>query len=214
MAKEVEDAEELKEAAEVKEAEGVTVRPARPEDAEGITSVHIRAWQWGYAGLIPAAYLASLDQTGERRVRERRTHLAAIGEEAAVFVATTTAGEVVGFANVGDYRNPDNRNPGNRNPDNPNPEAADREGEVYAIYVSQDVAGTGVGRALMDEAVAWLRGRGRYPIRLWVLDGNARARAFYERYGFRLDGGRGTYTVEQAGELPVDLAELRYCLGG
>jgi GNAT superfamily N-acetyltransferase len=51
-----------------------------------------------------------------------------------------------------------------------------------ALYVRADVYGKGVGyrlmRAAIDEAAAYL----------WVLDGNGRAIAFYERQGFRFDG--------------------------
>jgi GNAT superfamily N-acetyltransferase len=180
----------------------VTVRPAGVDDAEGITRVHIRGWQWGYAGLMPAPYLAALDQTEARRAEQRREHLANLTERSAVFVAVRAA-EVIGFANVGRYRDKQDGD-----------DLADGAGEVYAIYVTAEVAGSGVGRAMMDAAVAWAHGGGLDPVRLWVLEGNARARAFYERYGFRLDGGRSTYTIEQPGELPVDLAEVRYTLRG
>jgi GNAT superfamily N-acetyltransferase len=178
----------------------VTVRLAGVDDAEAITRVHIRGWQWGYAGLMPAPYLAALDQTEARRVEQRREHLANLPERSSVLVAVR-ATEVVGFANVGRYR--DKQDGG---------DLADTVGEVYAIYVTPEVAGGGVGRAIMDAAVAWAHGQGLDPVRLWVLEENARARAFYERYGFRLDGGRSTYTLEQPGELPVDLAEVRYTL--
>ena len=85
-------------------------------------------------------------------------------------------------------------------------------GEVYAIYVDPDRLSTGIGRALMDEAVRRLRGRNLMPVRLWVLAGNARGLTFYERYGFRPDGGRSAFVVEQPGELPIELPELRLSL--
>jgi len=85
-------------------------------------------------------------------------------------------------------------------------------GQVYAIYVAPERLGTGAGRALMDAAVHWLGEQGLLPVRLWMLAGNARALAFYQRYGFRLDGGRSKIVLEQAGELPVELPEVRLTL--
>ena len=36
------------------------LRPAQPADALAIARVHVRAWQHGYAGLLPASYLNQL----------------------------------------------------------------------------------------------------------------------------------------------------------
>ena len=38
----------------------IEVRPAAPDDAIAVARVHVRAWQVGYHGLMPADYLASL----------------------------------------------------------------------------------------------------------------------------------------------------------
>ncbi len=38
-----------------------TIRPETPDDAEAIARVHVRAWQGGYAGLIPAEVLSRLN---------------------------------------------------------------------------------------------------------------------------------------------------------
>ncbi|MEA2478037.1 MAG: hypothetical protein QOC87_2236, partial [Actinomycetota bacterium] len=47
-----------------------------------------------------------------------------------------------------------------------------------------------IGVALMDVAMGELRKRGFTSGVLWVLEGNARARRFYEAGGWRPDGGR------------------------
>lgn len=39
------------------------LRPALPADALAVARVHVRAWQVGYRGLLPAAYLDSLRAT-------------------------------------------------------------------------------------------------------------------------------------------------------
>jgi GNAT superfamily N-acetyltransferase len=60
-------------------------------------------------------------------------------------------------------------------------------GQLNALYVLPDEWGSGVGSRLHDAAVAKLGELGP-EARLWVLEANTRARAFYERRGWRLDG--------------------------
>jgi len=56
--------------------------------------------------------------------------------------------------------------------------------ELSAIHVDPDAIGTGLGLLLMVDALAHL---GDHAV-LWVLEGNERARRFYERGGWRPDG--------------------------
>jgi putative acetyltransferase len=59
---------------------------------------------------------------------------------------------------------------------------------LEAIYVRPSAWGTGVAGALHDWAVEQLRAAGVERARLWVLEENHRARRFYERRGWLLDG--------------------------
>lgn len=59
-------------------------------------------------------------------------------------------------------------------------------GEIYALYVLADFYDRGIGYQLMQAALEKLQSY--ETISLWVLEGNARAIAFYERVGFRFDG--------------------------
>jgi ribosomal protein S18 acetylase RimI-like enzyme len=81
----------------------------------------------------------------------------------------------VGYANAGPCRLP-------------HPDAQPRHGELYRLYVSQGQQGQGVGRRLMDAAVAWLDRDGPGPLWLGVWSGNLKAQAFYARYGFEKVG--------------------------
>lgn len=56
--------------------------------------------------------------------------------------------------------------------------------ELHRLYVAPAVKGQGVAQALMDEALAWARGKGAKAMLLSVWENNARAQAFYRRYGF------------------------------
>ena len=62
--------------------------------------------------------------------------------------------------------------------------------ELRRIYVLAPAHGSGLGPALIDRAIKDARALGRTQIALGVHPGNARARAFYERHGFRIVGER------------------------
>jgi ribosomal protein S18 acetylase RimI-like enzyme len=66
--------------------------------------------------------------------------------------------------------------------------------EVEQVYVDAAHRGTGVAAALMREAERQVRASGRREAWLAVVAGNARARAFYERAGWR-DEGPFTYAA-------------------
>ena len=81
----------------------------------------------------------------------------------------------------------------------------DADGELGEIYALPEAWGKGVGHALMAACLAALRERGYADAILWVLADNPRARAFYEREGWALDGGEKTDEF-----LGVEVRELRY----
>lgn len=56
--------------------------------------------------------------------------------------------------------------------------------ELHRLYVDTSVKGAGVAKALMDDGLAWARGKGARVMYLSVWENNARAQAFYRRYGF------------------------------
>jgi ribosomal protein S18 acetylase RimI-like enzyme len=77
--------------------------------------------------------------------------------------------------------------------------------ELYAIYVDPDHQGTGAGRALLEESVRRCVAVDLTHMYLWVLEGNAPARSFYERAGFRADGTEEPFEVDG-----VEVPEVRY----
>jgi GNAT superfamily N-acetyltransferase len=60
-------------------------------------------------------------------------------------------------------------------------------GHIGILVVAEGREGRGVGAALMAAAEEWARSRGHTSLTLNVFEGNARARALYERSGFRPD---------------------------
>jgi GNAT superfamily N-acetyltransferase len=169
----------------------IVVRPARPEDAEAVASVHVLTWQKVYRGHMPDDLLDNLS-VAEWAEKRREWIVRPMRPGQYVFVAELE-GEVVAFAAFGPTR------------DHEDDAGCPSAGEIYAIYAHPDRWGAGAGRALLEVALETLRKDGHGEVSLWVLDANERARRFYERAGFVLDGGEKT---ELFGGRP--LRELRY----
>ena len=75
--------------------------------------------------------------------------------------------------------------------------------EIVAIHSLPDSWGTGLGHAMLEEALNQI---GNQPVFLWVFKENKRARRFYEKHGFRWDGS------ERVSEFDGAL-EVRYVKG-
>lgn len=169
------------------------IRPALPADAEAIGALHVRAWQAAYRGILPDELLDGLSVAawGERR---RKALQSPWGPLVANHVLEGPSG-VLGWASSGPTRDPDLD--------------ASRVGEIYALYLEPVAVGRGHGRALFEHALATLADQGFLEAMLWVLEGNARARRFYERAGFDLDPSAPLKSVVVGGRT-LDAAEVRY----
>jgi ribosomal protein S18 acetylase RimI-like enzyme len=66
---------------------------------------------------------------------------------------------------------------------------ADLTGEIMSIYVVPDFWKQGIGWRLLRAARHYMAKAGFREAKLWVLDRNSQAIAFYERAGFVRDGG-------------------------
>lgn len=158
-----------------------TIRPATVEDAWPIAEVNVRSWQSAYQGLLPELYLRDLSVEG-RAARWQRT-LADPANQGDILVLVED-GTLLGFTAVDRIR-----------------------GELRAIYLDPDRWGTGLGKLLLDTAVAALRESGHREATLWVLDTNKRAQRFYAAGGWVPDVATKTDTMP--GE-DVTLSEVRY----
>lgn len=94
-----------------------------------------------------------------------------------VFVAENET-RIVGFVSVGSSREVD---------------AHQSVGEIYSLYVDPPYWGQGVGKTLWFEAESFAVSTGWTSLTLWVLEGNARARSFYESVGLSQVNQRKVY---------------------
>lgn len=168
----------------------VLIRPAAPADAHALAHLHVECWRGAYRGIMPDAVLEGLS------VASFASHWEAVlAPPAARSVRLAEHGDaLVGFTASGPSRDPDARDA---------PTA-----ELYALYVLPSFWGRRIGWRLWRAAHQELLAGGYREATLWVLEANARARAFYEQVGFCLEPGR-VKTLEREG---ARLAEMRYRL--
>lgn len=147
---------------------GYRVRLAEVGDAEQIARVHTQVWRETYRDLVAAEVLAPrldvADATARWGLRLSETPP---GTDP-VWVGIDPDGEVIALGCAGAPRDAE----------------APAARELWAINVSASAQGTGLADLLMDRMV------GQEPAYLWVMEGNDRAIAFYERHGFEQDGAR------------------------
>ena len=170
----------------------VRFRSGSAADAPAIAQVRYESWRAAYAGIIPADIIERL--TGRYDGEQEQTLFASRPWRRTLVAERTRAGEITGYASYGPERGLDGLPRTVRDgPGSPN----NRRAELYALYVGPAWWSTGTGRALMRQVLEETRREGYPEITLWVLAGNARARRFYERSGFRLQGR--THVLYQLG---------------
>jgi GNAT superfamily N-acetyltransferase len=195
----------------------VVIRAASTADAPQIAAVTRDSWFAAYEGIIAYQIIDRVTAPdGGVRVRQsfgtrpwqrmiaavaRHPRPAAAAAEAAEAAEAAGAPGIVGYASFG----PEQDVLGMSWPYPRTVAGAEgRVAELYALYVRPAWWSTGTGRALMDHVLARVSVAGYGCITLWVLEGNARARRFYERAGFAPDGA--SHGLPDLG----DVTEIRY----
>ncbi len=162
----------------------IQIRPARPEDAA--TLVELGA----SIGREPEAWLLNTD--GWRSVSEERRYLRALRKhpDAAVFVADDDGAVVARLSVARD------------------PHSASRHVADLGLMVAASHRRLGIGRALLEQAVAWANAAGVLKLELHVFPWNEPAIRLYEEFGFVREGLRKEH-YRRGGEL-VDAILMAY----
>ncbi len=160
------------------------IRAAIVEDATGIAEVHVASWQAAYRDLLPQSLLDGLSV--DRRAAQWQRDIQSDWD---IHVAAGSDGQIGGFVAIGRSRDHD---------------ADETVGELMTIYLRPQLWSLGIGGRLHAAGIADLTRRFEQAT-LWVLDSNARSRAFYERQGWQPDG---TVKPDTIGDTQV--AEVRY----
>lgn len=163
------------------------IRTATIEDANQIATVHVSSWRTTYAGQMPQSLLDGLSVP--RREAQWRT---VFHDSRHHILVAEDGGKIVGFSSFGPSRDND---------------SSSSVGELYAIYLIEDAKGRGIGTALWERTCDFIKQLGYSEVTLWVLDTNSRARNFYDKVGFTLDGAAKREDIGGA-----EISEVRYRL--
>lgn len=163
------------------------IRPAAAGDADRITALHATGWRAGYGELFPLAVV-------EDAIRARRSRWvdlldSGLPEGMHLLVAEEKT-NLAGFCHFGSHH-----------------EHAGA-GMVHSFYVHPSRWGSGVASSLMVTALDRARDAGYRSVFLTAYERSARARAFYEKMGFR-ETGR-TFETELPGYGPT--TDIEYVL--
>jgi RimJ/RimL family protein N-acetyltransferase len=82
------------------------------------------------------------------------------------------------------------------------------QGHVVSVYIAPAQRGTGLAARMLDAVVEWARGEaGLSRLHLYVHQDNARAHAFYRRYGFTETGATMPYDLDPT-QAEIEMALL------
>ncbi|KWW99725.1 GCN5-related N-acetyltransferase [Carbonactinospora thermoautotrophica] len=152
----------------------VSVRPARPEDAQAVGQVQLRAWRAAYADVLPAKLLAEL--TAEALAERWRQAVTERPSPRHHVLVAVEAGQIVGFAAFGPAEDPDRD--------------AAHDGELYTLLVDPAAGRRGHGSRLLAATADLLREDGCRTAVTWVLSTDDVLRRFLTEAGWAPDGSR------------------------
>ena len=140
------------------------IRAAVPEDAAKCADIHMRSWVFAYSDCVP------MDVIENRNVHRPAMWIRLLETSKNIHYVAVYDSIIVGFITI---------NPAGD---------SDLPGSVYelsGLYLDPDYVGKGFGRLAMDWVKGEIASRGYETVSVWVLDKNYRAKAFYEKCGFK-----------------------------
>lgn len=145
----------------------LSIQQANKNDAEIIAKLHVAGWQGAYGGLIDQSYIDS--QTAALRTEKWQEIFA---QDESTTLLATIEGKPAGFISYGPLRTA---------PPGTSKIRPLYTSEIYALYLAPDFFRQGIGTQLMGAAIDGLKAGKHQSTCLWVLEGNKRARGFYDK---------------------------------
>ena len=148
------------------------IRPFHETDLGAIVRLSLRAWDPVFASLeqvmLPEVYQAFYPGSDWRASQRKAVEAVCTDPDQSVWIAEQSS-TAVGFVAVRLH-------------------LEDRMGEIYMVAVDPDQQGEGIGTALTDFALRWMREKGMAiaMVETGGDEGHAPARRTYERAGFSL----------------------------
>lgn len=186
----------------------IEVRPAVVADADAIAAAHVWGWRVGYRGLFPDEYLDADEFETSRVERWRAWTWVDFGGPTGQLFVVQVDDRVVGFGHAGAERHEPVCDQSGLSLE---PALSEVRGEVYGFYLHPDAWGSGAAAPLMRTCESHLAGHGYTEAVLWVLRDNPRARAFYERAGWRWTGEQAEWPGPRSAPVPPPtVPEVQY----
>jgi GNAT superfamily N-acetyltransferase len=156
----------------------VRIRPARPGDRPSLLALASRL----VIGIAPWRDPSTMLGAMQRFIME---DLDRMGPQSTMLVAEAEAehGAPLGFVSIAHHVN----------------FTGETQAYIGELAVREDAEGQGVGRALVHAAESWAREQGYTLVVLDTGAANPRARAFYQRLGYREESVRLTKPLAPAG---------------
>ncbi|QFU15008.1 GNAT family N-acetyltransferase [Microvirga thermotolerans] len=155
----------------------VSIRHAKPSDAQALSDVFEAAWREAYRGIIPGVALERM--LARRSARWWRSTVT----RGRPLVVLDMGQGAVGYISYGRCRD----------------RSLPAEGEIDEFYLLPEYQGVGLGRRLFQAVRNDLRDRGMGRVAVWALADNERACRFYEGMG----GRRIARVEERIGGIPL-----------
>ncbi|HYE08767.1 MAG TPA: GNAT family N-acetyltransferase [Patescibacteria group bacterium] len=163
------------------------VRYANSEDADILAFINSNSALQGYKGIIPEDFLK--DRFSYERLKDRLYKELNEGTTTSCIIYKDDI--PVGMQTFArDY----------------DKERDDSEIDIWRIYLLPEYWGQNIGIEFMDWGIKELKRKGYIKAALWVVEENARARRFYEKFGFTHDGEIRVINVGR------ELKEYRYTI--
>ena len=142
----------------------ITIRQAKPADFAKVADMHYPVWRQSWSGIL-ADYL--LDMLGTPKRWATETYPQDLSRRGWSMWIAESGGKTLGMTMFG----PDAANP--------------NQLQIDALYTAEETYRLGIGGRLLDKAV---RSNPTGDVILWCAEKNHKAREFYQRKNFRLDG--------------------------
>ena len=146
------------------------IRTAERSDLRSVAEVQSKAIIAAFPTVLPPGVFDAEVVAPDKLEIEYQSLFIDLGSDGEILVASSDA-QIVGICTYGSGTEP--TMPG--------------VGYVQRVYVDPDWWNMGIASALVDRALESLRGRGFKQAALQVLENNLKARAFYEKRGWRYD---------------------------
>lgn len=151
--------------------------PADPAQATALRDLHLITWEATYRDRAREAWYG--ERLAAHAGRDWGEIVRAQDAQGGGVLTASREGQIVGLCQYGPTED-DDHDPGG-------------VGQIHRLYVHPARQRAGVGRSLLTASVDRLRQGGAHTATLWVLETDQRARAFYERLGWKPDETRRTH---------------------